>query len=251
LPQITTQVAPDLSASLSYHAYCRVNALLGICLIGIRFRKVLTAKKIVVFDKHIRSRDGRLAMIEVGPVSLLAVTRRMTGAAAMRRLAQHQEGAAAVEFGLVATPFLALIFAIIETALVFFAGQVLETAAADSARLIMTGQAQTGGFDENKFKEEVCARIVGLFDCYNGIYVDVKSYSSFGSVNITKPIDENGNLKIDDFAYQPGGAGDIVVVRLVYQWPILVPLLGINLADMTGNKRLLMATVAFRNEPYQ
>lgn len=248
---MSSDAAPELSSGHGNHAYCRVNAFLGICQIGIRLRKVLTAKKTVVFDKHIRSRDGRSAMIEVGPASLHAVARRMTGTASVRRLAQHEEGAAAIEFGLVAAPFLALIFAIIETALVFFAGQVLETAAADSARLIMTGQAQTGGFDENKFKEEVCARIVGLFDCYNGVYVDVKSYNSFGSINITKPIDENGNLKIDDFAYQPGGAGDIVVVRLVYQWPILVPLLGINLADMTGNKRLLMATVAFRNEPYQ
>ena len=34
------------------------------------------------------------------------------------------------------------------TAIVFFAGQALETAAADSARLIMTGQAQTQGFSQ-------------------------------------------------------------------------------------------------------
>ena len=65
---------------------------------------------------------------------------------------RQQDGAAAIEFGLVAAPFLALVFAIMETAIVFFAGQALETAAADSARLIMTGQAQTQGFDQAKFK---------------------------------------------------------------------------------------------------
>ena len=63
-----------------------------------------------------------------------------------RRFAWHQRGAAAVEFSLIAVPFLALTFAIIETALVFFAGQTLETAVADAGRLIMTGQAQTAGF---------------------------------------------------------------------------------------------------------
>ncbi len=42
-------------------------------------------------------------------------------------------GAAAVEFALVAVPFLALTFAMMETAFVFFAGQTLEAAAADSA----------------------------------------------------------------------------------------------------------------------
>ena len=48
------------------------------------------------------------------------------------RFARRQDGGAAVEFGLVAAPFLALLFAIMETAIVFFAGQALETAAADS-----------------------------------------------------------------------------------------------------------------------
>ena len=45
--------------------------------------------------------------------------------------------------------------------------------------------------------------------------------------------------------------GDIVVVRLIYLWPVYVPILGLNLSDMAGGKRLMMSTVAFRNEPYQ
>ena len=65
-----------------------------------------------------------------------------------------------------------------------------------------------------------------------------------------KPIDANGNLQTN-FGYSPGSAGDIVVVRLMYEWPIYVSLLGFNLADMSGNKRLIIATAAFRNEPYQ
>ena len=63
--------------------------------------------------------------------------------AAARRFIRQQDGATTVEFAMVAAPFLAMMFAIIETAIVFFAGQTLETAGADSARLIMTGQAQT------------------------------------------------------------------------------------------------------------
>src|SRR5690242_1389940 len=92
-------------------------------------------------------------------------TRRLFAARAVRRLIRQQDGAAAVEFGLVAAPFLALTFAIMETAVVFFSGQALETAVADSARLIMTGQAQTQGFNQAAFKNAVCAKIFGLFDC--------------------------------------------------------------------------------------
>ena len=64
-------------------------------------------------------------------------------------------------------------------------------------------------------------------------------------------VDANGNLQTNNFGYLPGGPGDIVVVRLMYQWPVYVSLLGLNLSDLSGGKRLLMSTVAFRNEPYQ
>jgi len=165
------------------------------------------------------------------------------------RFVRHDDGAAAVEFGIVAAPFLALMFAIMETALVFFAGQTLETAVADSARLIMTGQAQTQNFDAPTFKNSVCSKIGGLFDCQGGLYVDVKKYSSFGAVDNSPPtIKPDGTI---DTTYNAGGPGDIVVVRLMYQWPVYASLLGFNLSNIGGNKRLLIATAAFRNEPYQ
>ena len=182
-------------------------------------------------------------------IRVAAVAKRIIGLATARRLLRQQDGAAAVEFGLVAAPFLAMVFAIVETAIVFFAGQALETAAADSARLIMTGQAQNAGYDQTKFKEAVCGKIYGLFNCAGGLSVDVKNYPSFAAVPTAKPI-TNGNLD-NNFGYSPGGPGDIVVVRLMYQWPVYVSLLGLNLSDMSGGKRLLMSTVAFRNEPYK
>lgn len=183
---------------------------------------------------------------------ILRIIRRPLTWAAANRLIRQQSGAATVEFAMVAAPFLALVFAIMETAIVFFGGQTLETAAADSARLIMTGQAQAQGFDQQQFKNAVCAKIFGLFNCQGGLYVDVKTYTSFANINNSQlPLDANGNLQTSSFGYQPGGPGDIVVVRLMYQWPVYVSLLGLNLSDSAGNKRLLMSTIAFRNEPYQ
>jgi Flp pilus assembly protein TadG len=175
--------------------------------------------------------------------------KRLWRCTAARRLIRQQDGAAAIEFGLVAAPFLALVFAIMETAIVFFAGQALETAAADSARLIMTGQAQNQGYDQAKFKQAVCNKIYGLFNCNAGLYIDVKNYTTFGSIDSANPVN-NGNLQTGSFGYAPGKAGDIVVVRLMYQWPVYVSLLGLNLSDLNGGKRLLLSTVAFRNEPF-
>ena len=154
-----------------------------------------------------------------------------------------------VEFALVAPMFFALLFAIIETALMFFASQVLETATQDSARLIMTGQAQNAAYTQAQFKAAVCSRITVMFDCAGGISIDVQSYSSFGSVSVASPIDASKNFTNPN-NYSPGGPGDIVVVRLFYQWPIAVSLMGLNLSNMSGGNRLLVATAAFRNEPF-
>jgi Flp pilus assembly protein TadG len=167
----------------------------------------------------------------------------------LRRFRRNHRGSAAVEFALVAPIFFGLLFAIIELSLVFYAGQILETATQDSARVIMTGQAQMASFTQAQFKNLVCSKIVTMFDCVNGVSIDVQSYTAFGSVNIADPIDAGRNFVAPN-NYQPGGPGDIVVVRIFYQWPLLVTGLGFNVANLSGSKRLLTATAAFQNEPY-
>ncbi len=175
--------------------------------------------------------------------------RRLVPIRIMRRFARQHDGSAAVEFALVAAPFLALTFAILETAFVFFAWQTLEATAADAARLILTGQAQTNGYSQADFKTAVCARVYGLFDCANGMNVDVKTYSTFAAVNNTSPV-VNGQLDTSNMTYTPGGPGCIEVVKLYYQWPIYVSIFGDNVSNLSDNKRLLVANSVFRNEPY-
>jgi Flp pilus assembly protein TadG len=167
----------------------------------------------------------------------------------LSRFRRNRRGSTVVEFALVVPIFLALLFAIIETALMFFASQVLETAVQDSARLIQTGQAQNGSYTAAQFKTDVCTRITTMFDCAGGIYVDVQSYPSFGSINVANPIDAGKNFT-NPSNYNPGGPGDIVVVRLFYQWPIIVTKFGYDISNLSGSKRLLTATAAFQNEPY-
>ena len=168
-------------------------------------------------------------------------------ASILRRFRRNRRGSAAVEFALVAPIFFGLLFAIIELAMVFFASQVLETVTQDSARMIMTGQAQNAKFSQQQFKELVCSNIVALFDCENGVSVDVQSYKTFATIDIDDPIDKDF---VPPNNYLPGGPGDVVVVRLFYKWPLFVTGLGFNLANIGSNERLLIATAAFQNEPY-
>ena len=163
------------------------------------------------------------------------------------RFPHDRRGSAAVEFALVAPVFFALLFAILETGIMFLAGQLLETVTQESARMILTGQAQTASYTQSQFANYVCTQVPALFNC-NNISIDVESYSSFSSVPVVNPI-SNGNFSTS-LQYSPGGPGDIVMVRLYYQWPLFVTGLGWNPSNLTGNKRLLVGTAAFKNEPY-
>lgn len=182
--------------------------------------------------------------------SIAAGARRLRRPSALRKLLRREDGTAAIEFAVVAAPFLALLFAIMESALMFLAGQTLESAAANSSRLILTGQAQNQGYSMSSFQSSVCGALASIFDC-NRILIDVRTATNFCSANTSLPV-SNGTLQ-NNFTYSPGNPGDIVVVRLMYQWPVYVSLLGLSsaLANMSGSQHLVMASAAFRNEPYQ
>src|SRR5258707_11028519 len=96
------------------------------------------------------------------------------------RFRRNRRGSAAVEFALVAPVFFALLFAIIETAIIFFASQVLETVTQNSARMILTGQAQNQALTQQQFHDQVVCPAgsiaLVLFSCSaTGIYIDVKN----------------------------------------------------------------------------
>src|SRR5687767_10206005 len=118
---------------------------------------------------------------------------------ALHRFRRNRRGSAAVEFALVAPIFFAVLFAIIELALVFFSSQILETVTQDTARLIMTGQAQNAKFTQATFKNAVCAKLTVMFDCPNGIYIDVQSYKAFSTVDVADPIVTDPIDKKKDF----------------------------------------------------
>jgi Flp pilus assembly protein TadG len=168
----------------------------------------------------------------------------------MRRFSRNRRGSAAVEFALVAPLFFALLFAIVETALVLFAGQLLETGTQDAARVFLTSQVQNNGTNAVDFKQLICDKVSDLFACAD-VYVDVRSYPKGTPITITDPIDSGGNFS-NSFVYQPPAANsdDTVVIRAFYQWPIYVTRLGYNIANINKNssnsKRLLAATAALR-----
>jgi Flp pilus assembly protein TadG len=168
-----------------------------------------------------------------------------------RAFLRHDGGATAVEFALVAAPFIALLLGIIQTFLVFFAGQQLQSIVTQTSRLILTGQAQDQGLSQASFAQKLCANVVVLFTCGN-MMIDVQAYSSFSAASTGTPtLTYNGAGQVTNaWQYNPGSPGQIVVVRAMYQWPVFLGPLGFNLSNLSNGDRLIMASAVFKNEPY-
>jgi Flp pilus assembly protein TadG len=168
------------------------------------------------------------------------------------RFRSDQSGASALEFAMVATPMILLLLAIIQLGLVYFSNFALENALERGARMIRTGQAQTQKFNATKFKNEVCKYMSAPLDCAE-LRLDVRSFPSFAGAakDMTSPYGSDGKLK-KNFSFDPGNAEDVVVVRAFYPLEIGAVLPStVNLSNMQGGGRLIVATAAFRNEPYE
>lgn len=163
---------------------------------------------------------------------------------------ENNRGVAAVEFALIATPFFFLIFGLLEICVLFIMSSILEHGVNEAARSIRTGQMQENGFGQVAFKNAVCAELFDLLACDDKLRFDVKTFDSFGDADNPTVLDGAGELDDSDFEFSPGDANDVVVVRVFYEWDLITPILSAPLANMSGSRRLLQATVAFRNEPF-
>ncbi len=179
---------------------------------------------------------------------------------ALRRFRRNRRGSAAVEFAFIAPLFFALLFAILETSLMFFAAQVLETGTQDSARLMYTNQAQSTGMTQAQFETDLCNRVKVLFTCGGPtgtpqLTIVVKAYKANTAIppaDLADPI--TAGVFTGKPAYVMPNPGDTVLIRTFYQWPLFVTQLGYNIANLfasdgTNRQRLLAASAAFRVEP--
>jgi Flp pilus assembly protein TadG len=168
----------------------------------------------------------------------------------LSRFRSAERGTTAVEFALIAPAFLASLFAVIQTTLFLFAQQTLQNAAVEAGRMFMTGAAQTSGLTQSQFNSDVCPMIQALFNCSN-VQIDVSTYSSFSSASTATPAlyGTNGTL-LTAGTFNPGTQGEIMVVQLVYPWPIVGMPLGSVLPSSGYGTTVMMGVTAFRVEPY-
>ncbi|MCB2112031.1 MAG: TadE/TadG family type IV pilus assembly protein [Parvularculaceae bacterium] len=178
------------------------------------------------------------------------------GRSLRRSFFKNREGSSAVEFAIVAPVFLALTFSILEAGYFFFVEAGVEAANDKAARLIRTGQAQSGAMSREAFFDQIC-NVVELYgDCEKQLTVDVARFSSFAQLaaDTASPICLNGDASDDDLpptSYQTGGARDIIRVRVCFTHKSLSPGIGINLEKTGDGAVKMLSTSVFRSEPYE
>lgn len=177
-----------------------------------------------------------------------------------KRFKRNEDGATAVEFAFVALPFFALLFGIMELALVFFVNSALVHATSEAGRLIRVGNFQAcGGVDE--FKAIVCSNMKGLGNCWKNVRIDVVEGTSFKTIALPdipdvepRDPDQTGDDAVPQTAngvYNTNASGDTMVVRAVLHYRLALPPLLTRLDSPKGSgARTMVATTAFRNEPF-
>jgi Flp pilus assembly protein TadG len=176
----------------------------------------------------------------------------------VKKFGQSQDGVTAVEFGLIALPFFAILMAIIEAGLYFFVSQVMDTGFRDAVRQIRTGQAAGATLED--FRTTMCSLMnqsTGLFNCAN-LYIDRKVLNNdYSDATSVLPINGSRNFDpslLNDWDANQACGEKVVQVRAFYEWPSYANILGSSIANgstgLSNGNILMNSTAVFRTEPY-
>ena len=188
---------------------------------------------------------------------------------------RRQRGAAAVEFALVAPLFLVMMFSLFEIGWFFFSTSIVDASASAAARLVRTGQVQrwtvnqydgNSSIDDETDRAEalfdaVCETLSGLGDCDKNMTVEVESFSSFAALNLADNPPTCADAtpeELADIIFSPGGQLQIVRLRICFIYRTVNPMIGferigagVDLSEGDTNRRRLITSMIFRNEPYE
>jgi TadE-like protein len=198
---------------------------------------------------------------------MVSSVRGFGAGATWRRLwagGEGERGQAMVEFAFLAPAFLGMLAAIMEFSGIMFAQTVLEGSAREASRYGMTGSTEEGISRDEQILQIVEENTYGVIDL-DELVMETLVYDNFADVGQPEPFtDENGNELYDEGeeftdingnggwdedmgAAGLGGPGAVVIYRMSYDWPIIIPLF----RPIFGETINIQANVAVRNEPFE
>ncbi|AKU20341.1 TadE/TadG family type IV pilus assembly protein [Massilia sp. NR 4-1] len=154
----------------------------------------------------------------------------------------QQQGAAAVEFGIIVALYIFILLCIVELGLLFFVNLTLQHAVREGARYAITGQRNA---DPNTANQQRYLAIVQQIRNASMGYFDPVVKNIVITVNNGTPTAYDKSS-----AYVPGmfgAAGDIVVFRLDCNWSLMTPFWK---GQFTGGVYAFSVAATMRNEAF-
>lgn len=180
----------------------------------------------------------------------------------VRRFGRDARGATAVEFALIATPFLIFVFGIMTIGTQYMTAHLLEAGLETTARKLRTGEAQKAGITLSDFRKMYCDAAGFMITCDEHLVIHINGGEQFADLPRVQCLTQDGRL-----APSPGGAGDSVITRageasravkvnICYEWKMGVSLWEtlwrlLDPSFVNGGRLILTAATAFRSEPFE
>lgn len=153
-----------------------------------------------------------------------------------------ERGSTAIEFAFVFPVVLMILFATIEVGVLGLMSNAFDTAVSYGARSIRTGQSD-GPASASAFKDSICARLpIPLDDCRNRLAISVRQFATFQALS-------DAAASTPDGSFNKGAAGEIILVKAAYRWPMITPNFTMGVANRPSEVVMDVRT-AFKNEPY-
>lgn len=170
-----------------------------------------------------------------------------------RSLRHDRQGGGALEFAVVALPFVMFLVFLLEIGYDFFAQIALDYGVQTASRQIQIGNAQGASTAATFEIQYLCPALSGLLPC-SSVSVSVVPITSdyYTAVPDTLPTDSAGQLNTAGFTYCPGQPNQLMLVQAIYTSPSLIAALVPGMATPVagGFARVTSSSMAFINENF-
>lgn len=180
------------------------------------------------------------------------------------RFLRETRAATAVEFALIAMPFLGTVLVGLSMGVVFFLNVSLDRAVGKAARSMLTGAIRSNQISASQYKSTVfCPMLPSSFDCSKviiNVFVErpaaqtatTNGYADLANANLTALL-TTAYTDTTSAKFCTGSPGDYVYLQVLYPLPALVSFLSPtgSVATVNGAPAFLLdSTSAFRNEQF-
>ena len=179
----------------------------------------------------------------------------------LAQFGRQTDGTTAIEFSVLAIPFMMLVFGILELAIVFFTTTSLQHNLTTNTRSLRVGAENAICGEIEDIKVDVCNDL-NVNGCLGNLNLNISRVNSnqfdstvltqFQASNFTVNEDDDSVEIADADALAAGISGnEIIIIKAVYQHDLILPGRLTRLANFgLKNKRVLTVTQAVRTEPF-